>query len=517
MSRSIKQDYLSGHEALRPFYQHSLRQADFSAIIRERAAFGTNRGALVSALHDEYNRLEPELVSAQTRNLIDSLGEEEVFTLTTGHQTVLMGGPLFTVYKVATVIRLARDLNAQGLKHPVSGKPCRFVPVFWIHTEDHDFEEINHFYTSFVQKYTYRSRFASGVGQHILTSEITALVPGFFEGELANAWQPGRTLGEAYFRFAHALFGGEGCLVLDPTHPALKAQFSPYIARELTENFSHHALKTSNLALEKAGYTPAVSSRGINLFWLDEAGRDRIETTATGFVAGNNPLRTFSHHEMERLAQDAPGNFSPNVVLRPLYQEVILPNLVYAGGWGELAYWLQLKGVFEAAGVPFPLVLPRMGGTIFRQSEAEAWQALGFHLHDIQQPLHKLWERWQPNVWDSSGFEQEVAALQAQFDRLSASLGGLSATLPRSLQALKRKNDHYLANTRKKIGRVVRNLHPESFSKIETLKKSLMPDGLVQERVLSLAAFPDINPHEIIQKAIEVCNPLSAGAECMVM
>lgn len=491
---SLKSDYLNGAADLRSFYRYDLRQPNFAEIIRDKAQNATDREALHRALSEQYATLPAEAVSPRVREAIDALRQPDTFTLTTGHQTVLFGGPLYTIYKVVSVIRLADDLNRQGITNPHTGNRARFVPIFWIHVEDHDFEEINHFYSSFEQKHTYRGDFGgTAVGFHRLTEEIERLVPAHFSEILRRCWQAGKTLAQAYFEFANALFGEYGCVVLNPMHTALKAQFSPILERELREQFSYQALLDTNRRLAELGYPIGVGGRNINLFSLDQHGRTRIEAATPELLAK---------------AQTAPWAFSPNVVLRPLYQEMILPNLAYCGGWGEIGYWLQLRGVFEAAGVNFPLLLPRMGATLFRPEAMEAWQKLGFAPADVQLSSQELYNRYLPNLWDAAPYEALERELFGNIQQIGGYLSEISATLPNSLRALEVKNRRYLENLRKKVQRVVRSNNPAPFAEIDRLKHAIQPDGAVQERVLSLAAFPDRQPDALVRFAYEACQPL---------
>ena len=497
--RSIRSDYLSGATPLRPFYAHPIAAPDFGAVIARKAADPIDRATLQAVIRDQYGDLP--LPPALARNL-EALGQPHTYTVTTGHQLVLFGGPLFTTYKILSTIALAERISREQAGVQV-------VPVFWIHTEDHDFEEINHFFTAFNRRHTYGGRFVTQVGTHVLEPEIEAVSPETLDAALRAAYAPGRSLAEAFRRFIHALFGAYGLLILDASDPRLKARFGEVVRAELEAPVTEQAVQATSAALTAAGYPQQISPREINLFYLDDKGRDRLRRQGDGFAVVGRDLR-FTHEALLQELEAHPERFSPNVSLRPLYQEMILPNLAYFGGWGEIAYWLQLKGVFDHFGVAFPLVLPRFSATLFRPAQAQAWTGMGFDLAGVQQPLHDLYRAYLPQVWDDAPFRALEADLMAQLSRLESYIETeLSPTLARSAKALAVKNARYLATLHKKAERVVRHRQPAAFRQIEAIKQAVQPDGTVQERVLSLAAFaPDYAPEALIAELYPQIDPL---------
>jgi bacillithiol biosynthesis cysteine-adding enzyme BshC len=498
--RSISSDYLSEAPELRPFYAASVRQPDFQALIRRRAERQPDREALVRVIGGQYAEAGLDPGPAVSQNLQRLLGAG-CFTLTTGHQLNLFGGPLFTVYKVASAIRWAAWLSEQHPGH-------QFVPLFWIHTEDHDFAEINHYYDHQLRRRAYEAEVRGAVGRHVLSEDIRKLWPETLPPELSACFSPGRPLGQAFRAFFHQLFGAYGLLILDADHPALKRQFVPALEAEIGRQFSFEAVQASSRQLEAAGYPLQIHPREINLFWLDEAGRDRLVPLSDGSIAIDGRDTRLSRAEWLELARSQPERFSPNVNLRPLYQETLLPNLAYFGGWGEIAYWLQLKGVFEAMDVPFPLLPPRFGATVFPRPEREAWQALGFSPGDIRRPLHELQRQYLPRLWDAAPLEALEAQLFQQLGDIEAYVSSsLSPTLSRNIAALGTKSRQYVEHLHQKALRVVRNQHPGPFREIEALKARIQPDGWVQERTWSLATLGR-DPHAFVAQVLASIRPL---------
>ncbi|GAB4421448.1 MAG: bacillithiol biosynthesis cysteine-adding enzyme BshC [Bacteroidia bacterium] len=497
-TRSISSDYLQGIPSLRPFYQYPIATPDFGAVMADKGRETIDRQLLAQVIASQYEGLDPG--PAVLRN-IARLAQPDSYTVTTGHQLVLFGGPMFTVYKVLHTLVLAAALEA---RHP----GATIVPVFWIHTEDHDHEEINHYYSSYAQRHTYDGRFGTQVGSHVLDASIGALIPAHFPAELRETYRPGRSMAQAFRHFMHLLFGRYGLLILDASHPDLKAQFRAVMRRELREGLARDAVGQTSASMAEAGYPLQIQPRPINLFYLDEVGRNRIERQADHYQVVDRGLR-FSPEEMEQLLTEQPARFSPNVSLRPLYQERILPNLAYLGGWGELAYWFQLRSLFDHTGVNFPMLLPRFSATLFEPAQGSRWAALGFAPADIRRPLHELHQLYLPQVWDDSDLLARQARILEEIAHLTTYIDTqLSPTLARSADALHTKARRYLDNLHAKARRVIRHHHAAPFREIEALKLAIQPDGLVQERVLGLAAFADHNPYELVDFIRQQIDPL---------
>lgn len=503
-TRNIKQDYLAGIPTLSPFYQYSPLQPDFQEIARAKKKDHTDRKLLAEVIREQYNGLD---MGEAVENSLSKLAQPDSFTITTGHQLVLFGGPMFTTYKVLTIIKLARQLSEQGLT---------VVPVFWIHGEDHDFEEINHFYQDFTTKVTYPGEFQTEVGIHTLEKSIEALRPESLSDALTEAYAAGVQMKDAYRAFFHEIFKEYGLLMLDATDARLKAVFASVMEKELLEHTAHAAVTATSQQLGEAGYAQQISPREINLFYLDEQGRNRIVVENGHFALVDREM-SFSQEEILTLLRESPEKFSPNVSLRPLYQEMILPNLAYVGGWGELSYWLQLKGLFETTGVNFPLLLPRMSATLIPGETADAWQKFGFDLAEIKRPLHELNEKYVPAVWDRSGFDEYEAKIMDLLESLTDFVKkDISETLSNSADALATKTQQFLRNLDKKAGKIKRQEHHGLFSEIKRLKQQVEPDRVVQERILSLASFGNELPtRDLVSFLYHACKPLDFAHQCL--
>ena len=486
-------DYIADAPALAPFYNRRPELAAFAAQIEEKqAAYPPEmRERLVADLRTQYAELGAETPPAVAANL-DLLARDTTFTVTTGHQLNLLTGPLYFVYKLVTAIKLSRDLKAAYPQYD-------FVPVYWLATEDHDFAEINSF-PLFGKTYSWAGPGGAGgtaglggpVGRLPLTGleeELLSQLPAEVPAAFREAYTDSHNLSEATRRLVTSLFGEYGLVCLDADRPALKQALKPLLVKELTEQFSNQAVQATDARLTAAGYKPQVYSRPLNLFLFNPEGqRERLEPDALplpGLLA---------------LANAAPERFSPNVVLRPVYQEILLPNVAYIGGGAEVAYWFQLKDVFAALGVPFPIVLPRNSALYLSRANAGKLAKLGLPATDIFQPLAEL----KKQVGAQLGQEEvsltaQQQALAAAFEQVQALAQRLDPTLVKTVAAEAQKAAGGLAGLEKRLSKAAEAKHETAYNQLATLKDKLFPDGGLQERTDNVLSILLNNPDFIAQ------------------
>ncbi|MGG7036318.1 MAG: bacillithiol biosynthesis cysteine-adding enzyme BshC, partial [Flavobacterium sp.] len=367
-------DYLDEKPEVNAFYNRFPNIENFNPetgqITEKQKNFNPeNRAILVSALENQYLNFQ---VSEKVKTNILLLSDAKTFTVTTGHQLNLFTGPLYFLYKIISTINLCSELKQAYPDY-------HFVPVYWMATEDHDFEEIDHFSFKNV-KIKWDKESHGPVGR--LSTEGLAEVFTVFSENLGlgqNADSLKNLFEEAYLKhvnlagatrhLANELFGSKGLIILDGDDISLKKAFAPFVKNELLQQTSFHKVSETNALLEK-NYDVQVNPREINLFYLEDHLRERILFENNRYKINNTDL-IFSKQEIIDLVEKNPEKFSPNVILRPLYQEVVLPNLCYIGGGGELAYWLQLKSTFEANNISFPVLLLRNSALLCTQKQTE--------------------------------------------------------------------------------------------------------------------------------------------------
>ncbi len=489
-------DYIDGKEKLVSFYQESPNIENFSNQISNRTFSASRRQALVNLLNEQYKGLAP--TSAVSEN-INSLLSEKTFTVTTGHQMNIFTGPLYFIYKIVTVINAAKSLKA---KYPA----YHFVPIYWMASEDHDFDEINHFHLH-DKKFQWTTEQTGAVGKFDPSElkEIISLLPGdvsVFE----KAYLENTSLADACRDYVDALFGKEGLVVIDADDQGLKKEFIPVIENDLFEHSSNTLVTEQTKQLEKLGYKTQVTPREINFFYMHEGIRARIEKSKEGFEVVDTDLK-FSVDEIKALIQDHPERFSPNVVLRPLYQEMILPNLGYIGGPSELVYWLQLKTVFEHFSTPFPLLMPRNFGLVIPSHQKKKWDKTGFGIDDLFLPSNEL-----ENLWISRHSKADLSYSEAAnsisdlYGSLENKAEAIDITLVQHIKALSKQAINKIETAEKKLVRAEKRKQKEALQQIHDVKEVLFPNAGLQERYDNLLKFSQKDP-EFISTLLEALDP----------
>lgn len=476
-------DYIHDAEKLRPFYTFRPDASAFAAAIEKLNGQTFDRVALVDVLREqEAEELQRNPALAER---ISALLQGNTFTVCTGHQLCLFTGPLYFIYKIITTIRLAETLKE---KYPAQD----FVPVYWMASEDHDFEEINHAHLfGKTLRWTYDAKGPAGklptatllplldelktvLGESPSAQEFFAMIAAAYDGQA--------TLAEATRRLVHALFGKYNLLVLDADDVRLKKRFVPFMRNELLQPENEKLVLAQSAALEKAGYSAQVNPRAINLFYMREGLRERIEKENGAYRVLNTELR-FSEQELLAELDAHPERFSPNVVLRPVYQQVILPNLAYVGGPGELAYWLQYKTMFDALNVLLPVLVPRSFALIADKPSQDRLQKLGVALSelfgDIEALLKTYVQRTSGSTLDLSPQKEQLKALFAEVRTKAAAI---DATLEKATDAELQKQLNALEGLESKFVRAEKQKQETALNQLRKLKEKFFPEGALQER-----------------------------------
>lgn len=480
-------DYLDQNPSLKSFYNRFPNLDNFEAQIKEkhshnRAQLDACREVLPKVLKAQYECVN---MSELTAEHIESLSLENTFTITTGHQLNLFTGPLYFLYKIISTINLTKELKA---KYP----NYKFVPIYWMASEDHDFEEINYFNFK-GKKIQWNSNQTGAVG-HFNTQGLEAVFEVISSefGPGKNAEQLKTWFKDAYVKhdnltdatrfLANELFGEHGLVILDADHQDLKRLFIPNMTAELLQQTAFKTVTETNKTLEDLGLTIQVNPREINLFYIKDGLRERI-VEADGMYSVLDSDLSWNKTELLQHLEDHPEYFSPNVIMRPLYQEVILPNLCYIGGGGEMIYWLQLKSNFEAQNVTFPMLLLRNSAVVKSKKQAEKLESLEISNHDLflnrNAFINKRVRKISNIDIDFSGQKQH---LKAQFQNLytlaeqtdKSFLGAVKAQEVKQLKGLEALEKRLLKAQKRKLA--------DQISRSTDLQEQLFPGQSLQER-----------------------------------
>jgi bacillithiol biosynthesis cysteine-adding enzyme BshC len=475
-------DYLNSAPQLQPFYNFSPTLEGLEQSIGQRKNF-RHRKLLVETLQQQYEGLNVhEKVSAN----LQLLSNENTFTVTTAHQPNIFTGPLYVVYKIFHAIKLAEDLKQQLPQY-------NFVPVYFVGSEDADLEELNNF-TINGRKYVWETKQTGAVGRMKVDKNLMQLM-NEMAGQLSvlpygnelmkifrDAYKERSTIQQSTLNLLNALFGEYGLIVLIPDNAAFKKMFQPVLEKELKEQFSHKAVKETAKHLE-TNYKVQASGREINLFYLIDDKRERIEIENLKFKIQNSTLE-FTKEEILNELGEHPERFSPNVILRGALQETILPNIAFIGGGGELAYWLELKEVFRQAGVPYPALFLRNSFLIIDEKQYQIIQKLGLNEEDIFAEEHELMKKIVSiNTNDGYTLNGKMESFESLYNKLEQQAFSIDPTLSNHVIALKTRALKKLTELEKKLLRAEKRRFTEQQQHVQKLKAVLFPAGNLQERV----------------------------------
>lgn len=494
---------------LKPFHGQPHTIENYGSKMKERAALPIDRETLAESLLRQYESIG----GAQGKVLdnIQALRDERTFTVTTGHQLNIFTGPLYFVYKILHAIRLAEELQLHYPDH-------RFVPVYWMATEDHDLAEIA-FLNLFGKRFNWATQQTGAVGR-MTTNGLEAIchqLANLFPAQeraleliatFRKAYTKNDSLADATRHFSDALFGQYGLVVLDADRPELKALFADVMLEDALKSTAYKAVIATNRHLKKQGYHAQLTPREINLFYLQEGLRERIVRAESTFHVLHTDIR-WSEAELRAQMTANPERFSPNVVLRPMYQERILPNLAYIGGAGELAYWLQLKAAFDAHNISYPTLVLRNHLLLIDSGTAKRMDGLGLMPPELFHPLDELIRAHVIETVDTDlDLSTELKLLQQLYDRLKQKAAEIDRTLVTALDAELAKQQKTVEQWGDRFARSLKKKNETSVQQIQKLHDKVFPNGFLQERHDNILQFIISSEDGLIPTLHEAIEPL---------
>ncbi len=482
-------DYLDESPELKVFYNRFPKLENFKYQIEEKTSSYDKsvREVLTNQLEQQYQHIETSELTLQN---IESIRSENTFTITTGHQLNLFTGPLYFLHKIISTINLTKALKTEYPDH-------NFVPVYWMASEDHDFDEINYF--NFRGKKIQWNREDGGAVGRFDTEglkDILNIISAEF-GEGRNAKQLIRWFKEAYINhnnlsdatryLANALFSEYGLVIIDADDRELKRLFIPQMQKELLELTCYTTVKETNNKIEALGLNIQVNPRVINLFYLGENLRERI-LFEDGFFKVNNTAISWTKNELLKHLDEKPECFSPNVILRPLYQEVILPNLCYIGGGGEMAYWFQLKSNFEAQNVTFPILLLRNSVLIKTEKQSNKQVNLSISNTDLFLKRNSYINKRVRKISNIDiDFSEQLEYLQQQFLALNELANKTDKSFLGAVEAQEKKQIKGLKHLEKRLLKAQKKKLADQIARATELQEQLFPNDILQERTTNFS------------------------------
>ncbi len=475
-------DYLNGNEFLKDYYEHPVTFTGIEAAIRQREEFPTDRSLLVKSLREQYLGLPVQEIV--TRNL-ESLSDENTFTVTTAHQPAIFTGNLYFIYKILHTVKIAETLSARYPKR-------HFVPVFFMGSEDADLDELGNIYLD-NEKLTWDTKQMGAVGRMRMAGLETIIerIQGEFAGDpfgpelinlLKDCYLKSENIQRATLKLLNHLFGSYGLIILIPDNRLLKSVMHAVFKDDLTFHLPFE-ITGKNIQQLSAQYPIQANPREINLFYLKDDIRERIEMKDGRYYVNNTSIH-FSAEEMEKELACFPDRFSPNVILRGLYQDSILPNIVFVGGGGEMGYWLELKALFKHYHIPYPVLILRNSFLLIKKNWKAKMDKAGIPSMDIFKPEEKLMEDF---IWRHSerqlNLAPQIADLRIFYNALKNISGVVDKTLEQHVDKLESQALQKLEELEKKIIRAEKKNHEDVRRKIHEIREALFPMENLQERI----------------------------------
>ena len=498
-------DYLKDPVSLREFYPSAVQfHHELPARAPEvLAAYENDRDALCDALRDMNASWG---AGAETLKNIDLLREPDSIAVVSGQQAGLFSGPLYTIYKALSAVKLAGCLNQRNTKA---------VPVFWVATEDHDFPEVAK--AEFIKRDCLLGevevpsdlhRDGQPVGRVVIDDSFSEVIDRLLEllpdSEftpdlevlLRDAWRSGRSYGEAFARMMTVLLGQHGLVLLDPLDPRMKAQAAPLYAKAaLRAHEIAIAIETRSRRLEEAGYHAQVtpSENSFPLFMHDDDGaRHAMVRTADGKYETKNAGTAYTAQELSDMALAHPERFSPNVTLRAVVQDYLLPTIAYYGGAAEIAYFAQTTEVYRLLERPITPILPRSSLTVIERHTGRVLEKYGLRLQDLFGGLEDLLARVVEEhlgAGTAKTFAATEEAVNRRLDELREDLRTVDPTLADALETGRRKINYQLEGLRTRFHRAQMTRDEAAHRQLQRAFEQLYPHKELQERHINITSL----------------------------
>jgi len=453
-----------------------------------------NREVLFQVISSQYVK-----TGLKTPDNLKTIKNKGVFTITTGHQLCVFGGPQYFIHKIISVLKIVENLKLKF-------KDFDFVPLFWMASEDHDFQEISSL-NIFNKNLSVRKEDGIGVGKlnpKIFTPILESLkdlfnndyrfknLESIFSTSLSQ-----KNWSNASRYWVSKVFEKENLIIIDADDIKLKKLFLPTFKNELEEQLIYNSVENTNNKLRSLGYEPKINPRVLNLFFLEDKKRHRIIFENNFFKIGDMNLNL---EDVLSLLNSSPEKFSPNVLMRPLYQELLLPNLVYVGGPSELVYWSQLKKSFDQADINFPLLILRDHFNWMSEKSYKQWKRLGFSNNDLANNPDTLIKNY---ILKSNNETLDFKIENELLDKLSQNLldkaKDIETTLEPSVNASIKGMKSDLDKVKNKFIKALKNREELKKNQLNKLSSQLHVDNKLNERIDSFIPMYVRNEKEYIK------------------
>ncbi len=511
-------DYLYEFENVKKFYKHDFRNKDeylklFKSISETNREFRNDVPKIISS---QYDRLTP---SQKTKENIESLKDKNTLAVVTGQQLGILGGPLYTFYKIITTIKLAEHLKERY-------DAFNFVPVFWLEGDDHDFEEVRSvgilneaneiskvLYEDEIQDEETRSSvgylkiketinsFFENLDKNLRSTEFTS----DFLNKLKEIYSDGKTFKQSFKELIFSFFDKYGLILFDPQDVIIKNLLKPVFKQEIN-NFRQQTEKLVQISatLEEL-YHAQVKVRPVNLFYSTDEGRFLIEPVENEFRL-RRKRKKFTHEEIINEIDSHPENFSPNVLLRPICQDYILPTAFYVGGPSEISYFAQVTPLYDFYKLNQPMIYPRSSATIFESNLEKILEKYNLTFEEIfinpddlkTKVINSLSKHSVDDIFAESNNQVELV-----LDQLKEKLFEFDKTIADATGKYRQKILNYLDELKGKATDAQKKKHEITLRQIDKLTNSLFPNNNLQERELNFSYYYNKYGESFIDKIFD--------------
>ena len=510
--------YANGNNGLEKFYEFAPQESNLESVAERRGEFPVDRELLIRVIKRQY---ESFITDESVFGLLDQLQDPYTFTITTAHQPTLLTGPLYFIYKSLSAIRVAKNFNQSQNKY-------RALPLLVLGGEDHDFEEMNHL-NLFGKSVVWEDHQGGAVGRYScdtlapVLDEVCAILGDsdharLLTEKLQKAFDKPDSYGQAMQHFVHELLGHLGLLVVSMDEVEFKEKMVPFFIDDLVHHTSYRMVQKIQESFSTAGFDQQAYVRPINSFYLTDHQRDRIEQGEDGYYYSVSEDRRWSEAEIVAEIRSHPERFSPNVILRPIYQEIILPNLAYVGGGGEISYWLERKDQFKELGVFYPMLIRRDSFQLISQRDYKTIQEWGFTLEDIMRPPHELIEQYlSMHGRDEINLSSEIDALTPLEETIQDKVETIDPSLVARIgaQFAKFKND--LQGVEKRLKKAEKQSHDKNITKIQRIQSKLFPGNGLQERTDNFMSWYILHGEGFFQVLLEHADPFDTRLKTIII
>ncbi|MBI1803480.1 MAG: bacillithiol biosynthesis cysteine-adding enzyme BshC [Ignavibacteriae bacterium] len=501
-------DYVNDFQKVKQYFEvdfHFLQS--FSAHAERLRRQVRHRTTLVEVL-EEQNRAYGS--SDKTLEHIHQLAEENTFAIVTGQQVGILGGPLYTVYKTITAVKLARQLHEA---HP----QYNFVPVFWLEGEDHDFEEVNKVgllnnehqpvTIEYLLKGKKIQKNLGAVGEIELNGSLdlffdqlqkTLTNSEFRESILQTirkTYTPSSTFNRAFAQLMNSLFEDEGLVFISSNDRRLKQLLSSVFLKEINEFPRVSQLIIQQSAELEVNYHAQMKTKAMNLFLFYKGGRYFIEPRENDFAL-RGTRQYFSKEELIRMVEENPEMISPNVALRPICQDTILPTLAYVGGPSEVAYFAQLKPVYQYYDLTMPIIYPRASATVLEERQLKIMEKYQLDVMEFFENYRSINDKVIQLISEVTIDDMFTEAAQRIADTLNEMRFGLNyidPTLMGPLESTRERIDGHLTALKQRANDAQKRKHEVALRQVQKVVNQIMPNGNLQEREFNIIYF--LNKH----------------------